>query len=778
MRSIICSSIILLLALYARSQDIDIVPKPAEITKPATPGYFVISPATTIVMEGSGLANCAQFLNDYLKRFYGFTLKFGKTATAGKNALGLNFERLDRPIAGAYVLDISKNGIYIAGDNETGDFYGIQSLIQLLPLPGDKLASGQNLSVPLVTIRDYPRFAYRGLHLDVGRHFFPVDFIKKYIDYIALHKMNYFHWHLTEDQGWRIEIKKYPRLTSVGSKRYGTIIGRFPGTGNDNTPYGGYYTQEQIKDIIAYAAKRYITIIPEIELPGHGSAAIASYPYLSCFPGEPTKMPGTPSTGSVRAQAAGTVKLVQETWGVFDDVFCAGKDSTFDFLENVLDEVIALFPSPYIHIGGDECPKNNWKRCPRCQQRMKDLGLKTEHELQSYFIQRIEKYINGKGRKIIGWDEILEGGLAPNATVMSWRGEEGGIAAAQQNHQVIMTPGGTCYLDHSQTRNEDSVTIGGYLPLETVYGYDPIPAALSAQADKVLGAQGNVWTEYMGNTKKVEYMVFPRLAALSEVLWSPKEKDYKDFEKRLPAQFKRYDLWKINYSKAYYNIEPSILPSDKSSGILWKLDTKSPQGKIKLGGEKKGWYDAPMAITASMPVSASLYVNGKRIDSIYTWFHISKATGKKLALTTQPAGKFPGVGGEFGLINGVQSARGLSSPEWLGWNGGDMEAVIDLGKTQSISSVSCHVLDQHPSWIYRPSSVEVLVSDNGTSFTPAARASDATADTLNMYTMQVKVPATNTRYVKVIARNYGKIPEGEPGVSNPSWLLVDEIQVD
>jgi len=552
MRFLINSSFIILLALGARAQDINIVPRPAEITQPATPGYFVISPATTIVLEGSGLSNCAQFLNDYLKRFYGFTLKTGKSATAGKNALGLNFERLNYPIAGGYVLNISKNGIYIAGDNETGDFYGIQSLIQLLPLPGQPLAKGNNLSVPLVTIRDHPRFDYRGLHLDVGRHFFPVDVIKKYIDYIALHKMNYFHWHLTEDQGWRIEIKKYPLLTSVGSKRYGTIIGRHPGTGNDNTPYGGYYTQAQIKEIIAYAAKRYITIIPEIEMPGHGSAAIASYPFLSCFPDEPTKIPGTPSKGAQQAQAKGAKKLVQEAWGVYDDVFCAGSDSTFGFLENVLDEVIALFPAAYIHIGGDECPKNNWKRCPRCQERMKQLGLKNEHELQSYFIHRIEKYINSKGRKIIGWDEILEGGLAPNATVMSWRGEEGGIAAAKENHEVIMTPGSNCYFDHSQTKKEDSVTIGGFLPIETVYGYEPIPAALDAeQAKKVWGAQGNVWTEYMANTKKLEYMVFPRLAALSEALWSPKEKDYKEFEKRLSVELSRYDVWKINYYKAH-----------------------------------------------------------------------------------------------------------------------------------------------------------------------------------------------------------------------------------
>src|SRR5215218_9185191 len=327
--------------------------------------------------------------------------------------------------------------------------------------------------------------------LDAGRHFFPVSFVKKYIDFIALHKMNYFHWHLTEDQGWRIEIKKYPLLTQKGGYRNGTIIGRYPGTGNDETGYGGFYTQEEVKDVVQYALDRHITVIPEIEMPGHSSAAIAAYPWLSCFPEKPTKTTGPIAAAS--QQAGG--KIVQETWGVFDDVYCAGKDSTFQFLQDVLDEVLPLFLSTYVHIGGDECPKNNWKKCPRCQARMKKEGLKDEHELQSYFIQRMEKYINEKGRTIIGWDEILEGGLAPNAMVMSWRGEAGGIAAAKQNHYVIMTPGNFVYFDHAQSQKEDSVTIGNYTPLDEVYAYNPIPKELNAnQAKYILGSQANVWT--------------------------------------------------------------------------------------------------------------------------------------------------------------------------------------------------------------------------------------------------------------------------------------------
>jgi hexosaminidase len=523
-------SILLTAALFATlslHSQVNIIPLPVEVKMPAVAGQFTITKNTPIVLEGSGLENAASFLNNYLKEVYGFSLTV--TQKSKPNAIHLNYEKLEYPIAGAYTMEVKKGEVYIAGDNEAGAFYGVQSLLQLLPV--EKSAS---LKIPFVSIEDHPRFEYRGLHLDVGRHFFPVDFIKKYIDYIALHKMNYFHWHLTEDQGWRIEIKKYPKLTQVGGWRNGTIIGRHPGKGNDSLHYGGFYTQEQVKEIVAYAAKRYVTVIPEIEMPGHASAALTSYPYLGCT-GGPYK--------------------VQETWGVFNDVFCAGNDSVFTFLQDVLDEVIPLFPAKYVHIGGDECPKESWKKCPKCQQRMKTLNLKDEHELQSYFIQRMEKYINGKGKTIIGWDEILEGGLAPNALVMSWRGEKGGIEAAKQNHDVIMTPGSHMYLDHTQTRAEDSVTIGGYTTVQKVYSYEPVPKELSeAEGKHVLGAQGNVWTEYMKNTKKVEYMIFPRLSALSEVLWSPKEKrDWNNFEPRLLIQFKRYDLWGNNYSKAYFD---------------------------------------------------------------------------------------------------------------------------------------------------------------------------------------------------------------------------------
>ncbi|HCT23891.1 MAG TPA: beta-N-acetylhexosaminidase, partial [Chitinophagaceae bacterium] len=487
----------IMVTMLTKAQEVNIIPQPAAMT--VGKGSFTITPKTKIVFAGSGLENAADFLNAYLKQFYGFTLQ---TSTDGKydHNIVLNYDKMEYPIPGAYNMDVTKKHVIIGGDNATGVFYGVQSLIQLLPVE-----KTQQLKIKEVSIQDKPRFAYRGLHLDVGRHFFPVAFIKQYIDYIALHKMNTFHWHLTEDQGWRIEIKKYPKLTEVGGFRNGTIIDRYPGKGNDGIRYGGYYTQEEIKEVVAYAAARHITVVPEIELPGHSSAAIAAYPELSCFPNENTKVdPKTSWSGAT------TGKQVQQAWGVFEDVFCPS-EFTFNFLQDVLDEVMALFPSTYIHIGGDECPKEAWKRSAFCQELIREKGLKDEHGLQSYFIQRIEKYLNSKGRQIIGWDEILEGGLAPNATVMSWRGEAGGIEAAKQNHNVIMTPGGWCYFDHSQNKPEDSVTIGGYTPVDKVYSYEPVPKELTGDKAKyVLGAQANVWTEYMKNTDKIEYMIFPR----------------------------------------------------------------------------------------------------------------------------------------------------------------------------------------------------------------------------------------------------------------------------
>jgi hexosaminidase len=652
----------------------------------------------------------------------------------------------------------------------------VQTLIQLLPVDAAEIQSSKSkIEIPYVSIQDYPRFEYRGMHLDCGRHFFPVSFVKKYIDYIALHKMNYFHWHLTEDQGWRIEIKKYPRLTEVGAWRNGTIIGRYPGLGNDGIHYGGYYTQDEVKDVVAYAAKRYITVVPEIEMPGHSSAAIAAYPYLSCFPNENTKHRAAWSGDS-------TGKQVQQGWGVFEDIFCAGKDSTFKFLEDVLDEVMALFPSKYIHVGGDECPKANWKRCPLCQQRIKDEHLKNEEELQSYFIQRIEKYLNSKGRILIGWDEILEGGLAANAVVMSWRGEAGGIAAARQKHKVVMTPGAWVYLDHSQSQNEDSVTIGGYVPLEKTYNYEPVSDSLTKDQGKyILGAQGNVWSEYISNERKVEYMIFPRMSALSEVLWSPKkDRDSIDFEKRLMTQFKRYDLWGANYSNAVFDLKTSISPTDDLNGVLWKVESKfdKPATVNFNRGDSVWTYVKPQLIQKSTTAYAYSSINDKKIEASQK-FYINKATGKKITLTTQPARIYQGDGA-FTLVNGVQNEKGLEKPrEFLGFNGTDCEAVIDLGSSQNITSVKAHVFEQTQSWIYRPKNLQISISTDGTNYTDAGTTTDVQFNTNNQNAvMALQLNSASARFIKIKLGNYGLIPANNPGAGNKAWLFVDEIEVN
>lgn len=468
----------------------------------------------------------AQLLSEYLK-------SKGLFVTVSTEPKGKDFVKLEiNPEAGfhpeGYRLTVNQNGIIIQAGTSAGLFYGVQTFIQL--------ASANARQIPFVEIEDQPRFTYRGLHLDVGRHMFPVAFIKKYIDLMAHFKFNRFHWHLTEDQGWRIEIKKYPKLQQIAAYRKETVVGHAGKSKTyDGTPYGGYYTQQEVKDIVEYARQRHITIIPEIEMPGHSQAALAAYPNLGC---------------------TGGPYEVATTWGVFENVYCAGKEETFQFLQDVLDEVLELFPSEYIHIGGDECPKTSWKQCQHCQSRIKKEKLKDEHELQSYFIGRIEKYLNTRGRQIIGWDEILEGGLAPNATVMSWRGEAGGMEAARQQHKVIMTPGNWCYFDHYQdTAATEPLAIGGFTPVQEVYAYEPVPPQLTRQeATYILGAQANLWTEYIPTPAHAEYMAYPRACALAEGVWSAeKNKNYDNFIKRLKANRWLLDERQVNYAKHIFN---------------------------------------------------------------------------------------------------------------------------------------------------------------------------------------------------------------------------------
>lgn len=509
--------------------EVQIIPQPATMTNMA--GTFSISSQTRILInsESPEMRKVTSCLSSRLENFYQIKSKVTFSGAAEKKSI---FIKLNTGLAipkEAYNLSVTPKGIILQASSSSGLFYGIQSLLQMMPPIQQKL---QEVIVPCVEIKDAPRFAWRGLHLDVGRHFMPKEFILKYLDYMAIHKFNTFHWHLTEDQGWRIEIKKYPKLTEVGSVRKETLVGHHGSKIYDGVQVGGFYTQEEVKEVVAYAADRFITVVPEIEMPGHSLGALTAYPELGC---------------------TGGPYDVATTWGVFDDVYCAGKEETYAFLQDVLTEVIPLFPGEYFHIGGDECPKTRWQKCPLCKQKMKDEGLRSEHELQSYFVQRMEKFLNENGKKLIGWDEILEGGLAPNAAVMSWRGEKGGIAAAKEHHNVVMTPGEFCYLDHYQSDpKSEPLAIGGYLPIKKVYGYEPVPAELTeAESKYVLGAQGNVWTEYMKSPEQVEYMVYPRAAALAEVVWSPKgSRDFDNFKSRLGRLTKLYDILGINYCKS------------------------------------------------------------------------------------------------------------------------------------------------------------------------------------------------------------------------------------
>ena len=510
--------------------DISVFPRPQSIK--AGSGIFQISQETDVCATGDAV-EVAKYLADIMRQSTGYGLDIcSKVITADKY---ISLE-IDSSVTGgneAYELDVTNDNVSIRAATPAGLFYGVQTLRQLLPpeIESQTVIKGKIWVVPTVKIKDQPRFKWRGMHLDVCRHIFPVESVKRYIDLMAMYKFNTFHWHLTEDQGWRIEIKKYPRLVEIGSKRESTPI---PSNRDqsDGKPYGGYYTQEQIREVVDYAARRYITVVPEIEMPGHSIAALTAYPELGCT-GGPYK--------------------VRTKWGVEEDVYCAGNEQVFGFLEDVLDEVLELFPSKIIHIGGDECPKNRWQQCPKCQLRMKENNLADEHALQSYFITRIEKYLNSKDRQIIGWDEILEGGLAPNAMVMSWRGIDGGIAAARDGHNVVMSPVTHCYFDYYQSQDQASEppAFGGFLPLEQVYSYEPVPEELNENQKKyIVGVQANIWTEYIPIFKQVEYMAYPRAIALSEVAWSiPSNKDYNRFLKTLKTELKRLDLLEVNYRR-------------------------------------------------------------------------------------------------------------------------------------------------------------------------------------------------------------------------------------
>ncbi len=736
---------------------VNIIPMPARLTEQAD--SFRLDKQTVLVAVAAADKQAAALFNEYFKSLSGYELKMQDSGT--RNAIIFkSMPASEKGLPETYHLKVSADQVTVNGDDAAGTFYGTQTLIQLLPVQ-----KANAFWLPGVDIFDQPRFAYRGLHLDVGRHLFPVEFINKYIDLMAMHKLNTFHWHLTEDQGWRIEIKKYPRLQEVASRRKESMIGHYNDQKFDGKPYGGFYTQEQIREVVKYAESRHVTVLPEIEMPGHSLAALAAYPELGC---------------------TGGPYEVGTKWGVLDDVYCAGNDSVFTFLQDVLDEVMMLFPGKYIHIGGDESPKVRWEKCPKCQKRIKELGLKDEHALQSYFIQRIEKYLNGKGRQIIGWDEILEGGLAPNATVMSWRGTEGGIAAAKQHHDVIMTPGNYVYFDHYQSQGKNEpVAIGGFTPVSEVYAYDPVPQELSKEESRFIkGAQANVWTEYIKNSEHVEYMVYPRAIALAEVLWSPADKkNYDNFLDRLKTHLPRLEAKGVNYAKHVFEVRGQV-ESDQKGGVQVKLDSKLDGGVITYTTDstaptaQSSRYSGPVAVQQTGVVRAAVFQGDKQYGNEFQQaFTLHKAVGKNVTLAKPPHQSY-NPGSAFALVNGIAGVKEFNDNQWSGFNGGNFEAVVDLGMDSvEITEIAIGALGNPDQWIYLPKEVDFLLSADGKNFKSADKLKEINVKQTGIRKLSVHPEKAKARYVKIIARNAGTILKGAAGEGNPAWLFVDEIYV-
>lgn len=588
---------------HEEADTVSIIPQPRYVQMDE--GTFRIDKDTKIFLDEpvEEYMRIAGFLNERLLAAAGFSLEITDEMTADGNVIF--FMNAGLP-SEAYGIHVEPDRIVIDYGDGAGAFYALQTIFQLLPeeIFADSRQRGVKWEIPCLAMEDAPRFKYRGMHLDVCLHYFDVDFLKKYIDIMALHKVNRFHWHLTEDQGWRLEIKKYPLLTEKGQWRKETVVGSLNSGVYDGTPYGGYYSQEQVRELVQYAAERYVTIIPEIELPGHALAAIACYPELSC--------------GLEDHYETAT------KWGVFKQVYCP-KETTFEFLEDVFDEVFELFPSEVVHIGGDECPKASWKACPHCQALIRKLGLKDEYELQSWFVTRMEKYINSKGREIIGWDEILQGGLAPNAKVMSWLGEEGGIQAARQHHEVVMAPHQKYYLDYWQADpDSEPLAMGGPTTLKTMYEYEPVPEVLTPEeARYIIGVEGCVWTEYMDSPERVEYMAWPRMCAIAETGWTQTGKDWDGFTRRLETHLGRLDRLDVGYCKAFFN--PLIVfhnDTKYSKVVTMTVDAPDAEIRYTLDGSvpdaSSPVYDKPFVINRQQTVTAAAFRNGQIIGEIRT----------------------------------------------------------------------------------------------------------------------------------------------------------------
>ncbi len=745
---------------------LNIVPVPMQVIEGR--GVFIIDNSTLLLIdETNGTTEISNLFAEKIRLSSGLVLNAKNYNPAFPKNNSIIFTTLGADVAlgqEGYTIDISETNILIRSVSANGFFYGLQTLFQLMPPDIEKRGSGpKTYSLPVVSIKDKPRFKYRGMHLDVGRYMFPVEFIKKYIDLMAMYKLNTFHWHLTDDQGWRIEIKKYPKLTQVGSIRKGTQIGK---TDNiDSIPYSGFYTQAEAREIVAHAASKFVTVIPEIEMPGHSVAALTAYPYLAC--------------------TSGPFEVLTH-WGVSDDILCAGNDSVFTFLEDVLTEIMDIFPSAYIHIGGDEAPKVRWEKCPKCQTRIKTEGLKDEVELQSYFIKRIEKFLVSKNRRLIGWDEILEGGLAPEATVMSWRGIQAAVDAAVQGHDAIMTPVDFCYFDYYQgDPATEPEAIGGYLTLKTVYSYNPVPPVLAFdQAQYIIGVQGNIWTEFLKTPEDVEYMAFPREIALAEVAWSQQDRrNWDDFINRMDNQFPRLDILNVKYSKGSFVVD--ITTQREKNRNLVVLDSETQRMKIRftLDGSdpdsKSDEYNQPFGLTKTTLVKAALFDKDKMPGSInQRKIIVSKASGKPVTIIKPYSYKYPG-NAKQAMTDGLTGTDSYKSG-WQGYEGTDMEFIVDLLQPTKISSAKLNFIKNPANWVLFPTAVvfstsldgkkwKELISTKFDASSPSAKKNMAAGGNF---------PETEVRYIKVMATSPKVLPDWHEYKGQPCWIFADELIVE
>ena len=665
----------------------------------------------------------------------------------------ITFKKLENVKQDSYSINVNES-IIISYSSDRSCYYAFHSLMQMIQKTN---ANDNEFSISKSFVKDYPSYQWRGLHLDVARHFFSVEEVKRFIDQMAIYKFNVFHWHLTDDQGWRIEIKKYPKLTNIGAWRDSTVENHFttaPRTYKKER-YGGFYTQEEIKEIVAYAQERYITVVPEIEMPGHARAALAAYPMYSC---------------------TGIQQEVPGLWGIFDDIFCA-KEESIVFLQDILSEVIPLFPGEFIHVGGDEAPKTRWHNCTKCQAIMKEQRLKDEHELQSYFIQRMDKYLLSKGKKLIGWDEILEGGLSPNAAVMSWRGFDGGIEAANQEHQVVMSPGSHCYFDHYQGKgSEEPLAIGGFTPLEKVYEFQPIPRGLdSFKASYILGGQANLWTEYIPDFNQLMYMTYPRAIALSQALWCEDLPKYELFEKTLMN--KHLDLLtanKINYSPTF--LKPNFSFTRTKTGIDFKVKSKSNEEQFEFKDRSDSSLNLNFKGTYDLPINRTRGI--KKLT--YSVNSLTTGIQKNIAITNNPCLGVPVVyltkpsnqynNGDLTLVDGQFGARPWKGNEWIGFDTSVVVIQIDLTKKQRIDSLQISFLKDENSWIHLPCSIEFqdLKTKKGKGIGAAPNFYDE---------RQVLYIGKKVQKFTITIKTLDQIPQGKPGAGSHPWLFIDEISI-